>query len=124
MIVTYSFYFVAFARMPATHSFLAPFILLTATTITQVVILIIASIVFRVMDGPPVKKDERDRAIAHRASSASYYVLMMGMIVVGCIMPFTDSGWKVANAGVFAIVVAEIVQHGLIVLGYRRGVRV
>ena len=70
-----------------------------------------------------VKPDERDRLIEYRASAIAYYVLMGGMLYVGCFLPFVASGWKIVNATLFFVVVAEIVHHGLIVLGYRRGLR-
>ena len=64
--------------------------------------------------------DERDRAIQHRSRTTAYYVLLTGMILVGCIMPFTDSGWKIAHAAVFMIVLAEAVNDGSVVYHYRR----
>ncbi len=64
--------------------------------------------------------DERDRAIMRRATSTAYYVLMGGMILVGVVMPFTSSGWKIVNAALLMIVVAEIVHYGVIVSSYRR----
>jgi hypothetical protein len=64
--------------------------------------------------------DERDRAIMRRATSTAYYVLMGGMILVGVVMPFTSSGWKIVNAALLMIVVAEIVHYGVIVASYRR----
>ena len=65
--------------------------------------------------------DERDRLIEGRSSSIAYYALMTGMIVVGCVMPFSADAWQIVHAALFAIVVAEIVHHGLVVLGYRLG---
>lgn len=67
--------------------------------------------------------DERDRAIEHRASHAAYHVLMAGMIIVGCVMPFSDSGWKLVHAALFFIALAELTHSGLILSGYRRGLR-
>lgn len=68
--------------------------------------------------------DERDRLIEYRSSAAAYYVLMAGMLVVGCVMPFSAHGWDIVHAALLSIVVAEVVHHGLIVIGYRRGWRV
>jgi len=64
--------------------------------------------------------DERDHAIAQRATSAGYYVLMAGLIVVGCIMPFVSRGWEIVNAGLFCLVLAEVVRHLVTANGYRR----
>jgi hypothetical protein len=66
--------------------------------------------------------DERDRAILHRSRTLAYYVLLTGMILVGCIMPFTDSGWKIVHAAVFMIVLAEAVNDASVVYHYRRHV--
>lgn len=46
--------------------------------------------------------------------------MMTGMILVGMVMPFTHSGWDIVNAGLLAIVLAEITQHGLTAWRYRR----
>ncbi|MDF4003432.1 DUF2178 domain-containing protein [Luteibacter sp. PPL552] len=72
---------------------------------------------------PDDAEDERDRAIEHKASAVAYRVLMVGMILVGCVMPFDKQGMDIVNAAVFAIALAEVVRHGLIVVGYRRGLR-
>jgi hypothetical protein len=63
--------------------------------------------------------DERDRAIEHRALSAAYYVLIAGMILVGCFMPFSSTGWTIVNAAIFWIVAAEVVHYGVVVASYR-----
>jgi hypothetical protein len=63
--------------------------------------------------------DERDRVIEHRAISAAYYVLIAGMILVGCFMPFSSTGWTIVNAAIFWIVAAEVVHYGVVVASYR-----
>ena len=63
--------------------------------------------------------DERDRAIEHRSISAAYYVLIAGMILVGCFMPFSSTGWTIVNAAIFWIVAAEIVHYSVVVASYR-----
>ncbi|HEX8585600.1 MAG TPA: hypothetical protein VF680_14475 [Allosphingosinicella sp.] len=65
--------------------------------------------------------DERDRAIDRRASLVAYYVLLVGMILVAVVMPFSEPSWKIVNAGLVAIVLAEAARHGIILLSYRRG---
>jgi hypothetical protein len=64
--------------------------------------------------------DERDLAISSRAMTTGYYVLTAGMIVVGGIMPFTDSGWKIVNAAILMLVIAEGAQHAIVAVSYRR----
>ena len=68
-----------------------------------------------------VQMDERDRQIEARSSAAAYYVLMGGMIVVGFVMPFSASGWKLVHAAFFAVVLAEVVHYAMVLIGYRRG---
>jgi uncharacterized BrkB/YihY/UPF0761 family membrane protein len=67
------------------------------------------------------RADERDRAIARRGATIGYYVLILGMIVVGVIMPFSEPPWRIVNAALLAIVLAEIVNNAVILLSYRRG---
>lgn len=68
-----------------------------------------------------MRADERDRAIRRRGAAAGYYVLLVGMMVVGVYLPFVESGVPVANAGLFAIVLAELVNSVVALLSYRRG---
>lgn len=64
--------------------------------------------------------DERDEAIERRAIVFAYYVLIGGVILAAIIMPFYVGGWEIVNAAILAIVVAELVQDGLTITGYRR----
>ena len=43
------------------------------------------------------------------------------MILVGVVMPFTEPAWKVVNAALLAIVIAEAVSLVLVINSYRRG---
>ncbi|MBD8900039.1 DUF2178 domain-containing protein [Rhodanobacter sp. DHG33] len=70
--------------------------------------------------GEELLLDERDHAIDARATRVAYFVMLIGMIVVGVVMPFSDTGWKITNTALFAIVLAETVRYVLIVMGYRR----
>jgi len=67
------------------------------------------------------KADERDRAIARRGATIGYYVLIVGMILVGVVMPFSDPPWKIVNTALLAIVLAETVNNVVVLLSYRRG---
>lgn len=67
------------------------------------------------------RADERDRAIRRRGAAMAYYMLLVGMMVVGVYMPFVESGVPLANAGLFAIVAAELVNSIVVLLSYRRG---
>jgi len=64
--------------------------------------------------------DERDQAIKRRSVSSAYYVLIAGMILVGCVMPFNSRGWTIINAALFMIIAAEVVHYGVVVFSYRR----
>ena len=125
LVVVFSLYFAAIGlHWPENNpSFLMQIAVLTLTTGTMAMVVGADRVIawargqgFRF--DPP---DERDRCIEWRASAYGYYVLMAGMIVVGCMMPFTNAGWDIVHAALFFIVIAELVHHGAIVLGYRRG---
>ena len=64
--------------------------------------------------------DERDRAIMYRSMTIAYYVLIVGTILVGIVMPFTSGGWTIINAAIFMIIAAEIVHYGVVVVSYRK----
>ena len=125
MVVVYGAYFasVLLLRAHGEIPFLMEFVLLGAAGLTQMIILGAASLVMRARREARArtKPDERDRAIEHHATTMAYYVLVAGMIVVGCVTPFTASGWEIVRAAVLAIVIAEIVHHGLVVRAYRSG---
>jgi hypothetical protein len=59
-------------------------------------------------------------ATSHRERVA-HVVLIIGMMLVGVVMPFASSGWTLINAAIGAIVVAEVTHYGLAVWSYRRG---
>ena len=65
--------------------------------------------------------DERDRAIARRGAAISYYVLLTGTLLVGVVMPFSEPPWKIINAALAAVVLAETVGYAVILTSYRRG---
>jgi uncharacterized BrkB/YihY/UPF0761 family membrane protein len=65
--------------------------------------------------------DERDRAIARRGATIGYYVLIVGMILVGVVMPFSEAPWRIVNTALLAIVLAETVHQAVVLLSYRRG---
>lgn len=120
MLVTYGAYFAAVVAMGEAGfwSQMAAFI---ATVIVQVAALGIAGAIMELRHKGGPKADERDRAIDQRATRTAYHVLMAGVIILACVMPFSETGWRLFHAGVFAIAMAEIVRHGQIVLLYRRG---
>ena len=92
------------------------------TALLSVVLLIAGRLYLR--SGAPeearIRPDERDRAIEHRSIRFAYYVLIGGMILVGCVMPFQSSGWEIIHAALFMMVAAEVVHQSVVVFSYRR----
>ncbi|WP_430391184.1 hypothetical protein [Dyella sp. 20L07] len=74
--------------------------------------------------GESLLEDERDRGIDARATRVAYFVMLAGMILVGVVMPFGDSGWKIVNAALFFIVLTEGLRSALILMGYRGATRI
>ena len=91
----------------------------TAQAVAMIVGTIAISVTATKEANPPA--DERDRAIARRGSTIGYYVLIVGMIIVGVVMPFSEAPWKIVNAALLAIVLAEVTHQAVVLLSYRRG---
>ena len=88
----------------------------------QAVAVILGHIVLAIQTPPAARRaDERDKAIARRGASAGYYTLIAGTILVGVVMPFSEPAPDIVNAALLAIVIAETVNHALVLLSYRRG---
>lgn len=121
MLCAYSVYFTLVAT--STWSKWGMLIVFGVVTGIQAVFVIVVSIVMAALSGKDARSpaDERDKSIARRGASVAYLVLMSGMIVVGVVMPFNQQGWQVTNAALFALVLAEAVRQGVIVVSYRRG---
>ena len=96
--------------------------LFAVTTIVQMLIIAGGTIYLgrATPDEARMPPDERDRAIMYRARNYSYYVLISGTILVGCVMPFVAGGWKIVNATVLMIVLAELVHYSLVITAYRK----
>ncbi|HCK85298.1 MAG TPA: hypothetical protein DHW63_12505 [Hyphomonadaceae bacterium] len=122
LVVTYTVYFTAVVLTGET-TFWTQIVMFAATAIVQVVIIATVSAVIALRRKDEVSGDERDLAIEQRATAVAYNILVTGIVLVGCVLPFTQSGWKLFNAAVFAIALAEIVRHGLIIVMYRKGLK-
>jgi hypothetical protein len=46
---------------------------------------------------------------------------MVGVILVGCLMPFNHAGWDIFHATVLVIAATEAVRLILVIQAYRRG---
>lgn len=125
MIATFGPYFAivgTHARTTSASTVVSQLALFAAAVIVQVAVMVAGSAYLaitapREARTPP---DERDRAISGRSVAYAYYVLMAGIILVGCIMPFNSNGFGIVNAALAMIVAAELVHYGVIVFSYRR----
>lgn len=128
MVVAYAIYFsllisqfdLSDSAGPGTMPML---MLFGGVTIVQAIVVVIISAILGVQAGREAQAaaDERDRAIARRGASAAYFVLMIGMILVGVVMPFGDPRWKIVNTALLALVIAEATRYILVIISYRRG---
>ena len=121
MLVAYGVYFTLVST--TSLSAISMLVLFGAVTVAQAVVVIVVTAVLAALssDEACARPDERDQAVARRAASVAYFVLMVGVVMVGVVMPFRDTGWRLTNAALFALVVAETVRHLIVVLSYRRG---
>jgi uncharacterized membrane protein (DUF485 family) len=121
MLIAYSVYFTLIST-----SVLSPISMLrlfTAVTVVEVVAVIVVTIVLAALSHHEAraKADERDRAIGRRGASVAYFMLIIGVLTVGVVLPFSNVGWPITNAALLALVIAEVVRHIIIVVSYRRG---
>ena len=121
MLIAYGVYFTLIST--SVHSPMSMLGLFAAVTVVQVVAVIVATIVLAALSRQEAraKADERDRAIARRGASGAYFVLIIGMLTVGVVLPFSNVGRPITNAALLALVIAEVVRHIIIVVSYRRG---
>lgn len=96
--------------------------LYAAVACAQMLILLVGHLVLRraAPEDARTPPDERDRAIQARALNAGYSVLILGMILVGGIMPFVSAGWTIVNTTIFLIASAEVIRSCVTVVAYRR----
>ncbi|MDO1527856.1 hypothetical protein QMK61_03340 [Fulvimonas sp. R45] len=117
----YIVYFLIQATMPHGLTFLERIACLAVVASVHAIAYLAGLLAMKWQErGEPLLLDERDRAIDGRATRTAYFVMLAGLVVVGVVMPFSDSGWKLTNTALFAIVLAETVRYALIVAGYRR----
>lgn len=124
MLAAYSLYFgLILSGHPAGHEVFPMLWLFGSIAVAHAITVIVGTIILSAQAPKPerARADERDRAIRRRGATMAYYVLLAGMMVVGVYMPFVESGVPLANTGLFAIVVAELVNSTVVLLSYRRG---
>lgn len=125
MIAAYALYFYLIGNAEAAGDRKLVDIVMTFGPIAvgQALVVIIGSILIAMTSTPDARApaDERDRAISRRGASFGYYVLLVGVILVGIVLPFSETPWKIVNAALAAIVLSEIVRYSVVLLSYRRG---
>jgi multisubunit Na+/H+ antiporter MnhG subunit len=123
MVIAYGYYFTMVVGYPSGPSLMETLWLFAKISIAHAIFVIIGSIFIAIKwrGEAQAKADERDRAISRRGAAIAYYFLMVGMILVGVIMPFTEQGAKLVNTALFALVIAEFARHAVVLLSYRRG---
>ena len=91
--------------------------------VAHALITIIGSIAIAVTVPRDAKRpaDERDRAISQRSNAIGYYALLVGLIFVGVIMPFSEPPFKIINMALAVLVLVEILRYGTTLVSYRRG---
>ena len=125
MIAAYALYFYLIGD-PAHHGrppLLDIILIFGAIAVGQALVVIVGSILLAVssLGDARAPADERDRAIARRGASTGYYVLLIAVTLTGVVLPFSQAPWKVVNATLAAIVVAEVTRNAVVLLSYRRG---
>ena len=124
MVAAYTVYFgLILSGHPAGREVFPMLWLFGSIAIAHAVTVIIGTIILSAQapKSERVRADERDRAIRRRGATAAYYVLLVGMMVVGVYMPFVERGVPLANMGLLAIVIAELVNSVIVLMSYRRG---
>jgi len=122
--VTYGPYFVLTALHPPGEALpnLHQLWLFAGTAISQALLVALGRLTFFLQNREEARQplDERDRVILHRSMTHAYYTLVVGMVWVGCVLPFQDRGWTIINATLLMLVLGETVQYGSVAASYRR----
>jgi uncharacterized membrane protein len=124
MVGVYAVYFSLIASYPDGPTLTETLWLFAKVSVVHVTIVTAGAVALAVVNRKDAggRSDERDRAISRRGASIAYYVLLVGAILVCMVMPFEQpSAAKIINAGLFAIVIAEMVRHVVMLISYRRG---
>lgn len=124
MVIAYTLYFgLLIGGHPAATDRFAMLWLFGSIAGTQGLIVLAAMtwLWWQARKSPRPRTDERDRAIAARASTMAYGVLLTAMLLVGVVMPFTEPPMKIINTALLGVVLAETVRSLVILISYRRG---
>jgi hypothetical protein len=67
-------------------------------------------------------RDERERLIELRATFVAFHVLVAGALAAAALLHVTQRAWVLQQAGLLAVVVAELVKFGAEIVLFRRDV--
>ncbi len=124
MVIAYGIYFSLVAAFPTGPTLMETLWLFARISVAQIIVVTIGAILLALAfrNESQAKSDERDRAISRRGAAIAYYVLLIGVILVGVVMPFEQPpAAKMVNASLFILVIAEAVRHVVMLVSYRRG---
>ncbi|MEP7308519.1 MAG: hypothetical protein ABJA98_23690 [Acidobacteriota bacterium] len=122
MAIASSAFFLAVLRLaPEEQTLVRVLVLFTVALTVQGVIMGVGRPLLARGDPAEAKAppDERDRAVAHRATSTAYVVLMIEVWVLAMGLPFVSAGWRLTVALLLAMVLADAVRYGAIIAHYR-----
>jgi hypothetical protein len=123
LVAVFGCYFLVAARMLSAGAtdVVAPFVpLFIVITVLLVVVLAVGHAIAAIVSRPD-GRDERDQQIEWRAESNSSWILAVGVLAAafGLALPL-GRAW-IANGLLMALVVSEVVNYGLRLYYYRRG---
>jgi hypothetical protein len=120
--VVYGAFFLAVLRLrPEEQTLVRVLMLFTVALTVQGVIMGVGRPLLALGDPAEAKAppDERDRAVAHRATSTAHLVLMVEVWVLAMGLPFVPTGWRLTVALLLAMLLADAVRYGAIIAHYR-----
>jgi hypothetical protein len=124
LVAVFGLYFLLAARMltAGITDVVAPFVPLFAVVVVLLVIVLTLGHIVAAITGRPDGPDERDQLIERRAESSSSWILGAGVLAAafGLALPL-GRAW-IANGLLMTLVVSEVVNYGLRLYFYRRGV--
>ncbi len=121
LVVLGSYFFVALRMLAAGVTAVAPFVPVFAVAVLFGVVLLIAGHVVVAIASRPDGRDERDRLISWRAEHNSSWLLAVGVIAAIFALATPVAPAWIANGLLMALFVAEILNYGLRLYYYRRG---
>jgi hypothetical protein len=124
LVGVFSLYFLVAARMltAGVTDVVAPFVPLFVVVVVLLVVVLTIGHAIAAIASRPDGRDERDQAIERRAEASTSWILGVGVLAAafGLALP-VGRAW-IANGLLMTLVVSEVVNYGLRLYFYRRGV--